>query len=159
MSLRLRYKLPPDIQILHRPPIRPAGEDVVRHDIVVTKCGHNWYDEVVRAMPVVVLPKDLRQLGDHELILLYDLLLRPRYLLVVVVPRRVARPYNKVYVILDVVVYPLKRLIDEREGRVAAGGFGAVDAGRTMFAVAGGVRCGARIRLVEWIWMEVWIIC
>jgi hypothetical protein len=131
----------------------------VRHDIVVAKRGHDRYNEVVRAMPVVVLPKDLRQFGDHELILLYDLLLRPRYFLVIVVPRRVARPYNKVYVFLDVVVYPLEGLVDERKGRVAAGGFGAIDAGRAMFAVAGGIRCGARIRLVEWIWMEVWIIC
>jgi hypothetical protein len=90
--------------------------------------------------------------------LLYDLLLCPRYFLVIVVSRRVARPYNKVYIILDVVVYPLERLVDKREGRVAAGGFGAVDAGRAMFAVAGGVRCGARIRLVEWVWVEVWAI-
>jgi hypothetical protein len=62
MSLRLGYELPPDVQVLHRPPIRPVGEDIVRHDVIVTKRRHNRYNEVVRAMFIVVLPKDLLQL-------------------------------------------------------------------------------------------------
>ena len=72
-------------------------------------------------------------------------------------PRRIARPYDKVYVVFDVVVDPFERLVDKREGRVAASGFGAVYASRAMFAVARCLLCGARISLVERVWMEVWM--
>jgi hypothetical protein len=106
-------------------------------------------------MAVAALPKDIRKFRDHVLILLDDLLLRPWYLVIVIVSRRVARPYNKVDMVFYIVFYPLERLIDQRKRRVAAGGFCAVDASRSAFAMARSVCLCARICLVEGVWMKV----
>lgn len=71
-------------------------------------------------MFILVLPKDLCKFGHHELVLPDYLLWCTGKRVVIIVPRRVACPYNKVYVVLDVVVDPLERLVDERIRRVAA---------------------------------------
>jgi hypothetical protein len=115
----------------------------MRHDVVIAESRHNGYGEVVRAMAVIILPEDFGEFGYHVLVLLYDLLLCPGDFFIIVMSRRVACPYNKVYVILDVVIDPLECLVDEGERRVAAGSFCAVDTGRSSFAMACCVRCGA----------------
>jgi len=156
MSLSLWYKTPPNVEILERPPVGPAEKDVVGHDIVVAECGHDWDNEVVvRRMMMIRLPKNLGELGDHELVLLYNLLLGTWYILIVVVASRVACPYYKVDVVLDVVVDPLKGLVGERVGRVAAGRLCTVDSSRAMLTVAGSARCSARVCFVEGVWVEV----
>lgn len=106
-------------------------------------------------MTVAALSKDLGEFGDHVLILLHDLLLRPWNFVIVIVSRRVAGPYNKIYIVLDVVFYPFERLIDERKGRVASGSFCAIEASRPAFAMARCVSFCARICLVERVWMKV----
>jgi hypothetical protein len=71
------------------------------------------------------------------------------------VPGGVARPYDEIDVLLDVVVYPLECLVDECVGRVAAGGLCAVYACGPALAMACCLGCGAGISLVEGIWVEV----
>lgn len=156
MPLRLGYETPPYIQILHGPSVGPAEEDVMRHDVVVAE-GRDNRDDVVfcRGMLVMVLSEDLGELGDHVLILAYDLPLCSGNFLVVVVPCRVARPDDKVYAVPDIVVDPLERLVDERVGRVAGGRLCAVYARGAMFAVASSVCCGARVCLVVGVRMKV----
>lgn len=70
--------------------------------------------------------------------------------------RRVASPDDKVYVVLDIVLDPFERLVDEGEGGVAGRRLCAVDTGGPMAAMAGGICSGARVRLVEGVGMEVW---
>jgi hypothetical protein len=156
MPLGLWNEAAPDVEVLFGPLVRPAQEDVVGHDVVVAKGGHNGNDVVVDGRMVALrLAKDLCELVDEKFILADDLLLSAGNLLVVVVAGRVASPDDKVDVVLDVVVDPLERLVDKREGRVASRRLCAVDASRAALAVAGGVLGGARIGLVEGIGMEV----
>lgn len=70
-------------------------------------------------------------------------------------PRGVACPYYKVDVVLDVVVYPLERLIDERKWTVAARGLCTVDSCRPMSAMARCLLFGARVCLVEGVWVKI----
>lgn len=155
MSLRLGYKTAPDVQKLRRPPIWSAREDVVWQDVVVPESRYYGYREAVGPLAVAALSKDVRKLGDHVLVLLHDLLLRPRDLVIVVVSRRVAGPYNKVYIVFDVVFYPLERLVDERKRGVASCGFCAIEASGSAFAMARSVGFCARICLVERVWVKV----
>lgn len=156
MSLCLRYEATPDIQILGRPSIRPAREDVVRQYVVVAESRHDWYRKGICTTTVPALSKNLSELGHHVLVLLYDLLLRPRNRIVIVVSRRVASPYDEVYFVFQVVVYPFERLVDERKGRVAARRLCAVNAGRATLAMARRIRGGTRVCLVERVRMEVY---
>jgi hypothetical protein len=103
----------------------------------------------------MLLSEDFYELGDQVLILLYHLFLRSGYPLVIVVSGRVACPDNKIYIILDVLVYPIERLVDESERRVAAGSLCAVYAGRPTLAMTCCLFLRTRVRLVEWIWVEV----
>lgn len=156
MPLSLGDEAPPYVQVFDSPSVRAAQEDVVRHDVVVAKGWYHRNGQVVgRSIMVSSLAEDLCKLGDHELILLDDLLLCTWYVFVVVVPCRIARPYDKVNVILDVVVYPLECLIDERKRRVAAGRLCAVYASRATLAMACCLCSRAGICLVERIWMKV----
>lgn len=155
MSLRLGYKTAPDVQKLRRPPIWPACEDVVWQDVVVPESRYYGYREAVGPVAVAALSKDVRKLGDHVLVLLHDLLLRPWDFVIVVVSRRVAGPYNKVYIVLDVVFNPLERLVDERKRGVASCGFCAIEASGSAFAMARSVGFCARICLVERVWVKV----
>jgi hypothetical protein len=106
-------------------------------------------------MLVLVLSEYLCKFRDHIFVLLHDLLWCSWKRIVVVVPRRVARPYHKVDVVLDVIVDPLECLVDERIGRVAAGRLCAVYACRPALAMACCLFCGAGICLVEGIGMKV----
>ena len=74
MSLRLRYKPPPDIQVLGRPSVRAAREDVVRQYIVVAESRHDWYRKCICTTAVAALSKNLGKFRDHVLVLLDDLL-------------------------------------------------------------------------------------
>jgi hypothetical protein len=113
MSLCLRNEATPDIQILHRPLIGPGKEDVVRHNIIVAERWHDRDHIVARSSSALVrLAKDLCELIDQKFVLLYNLLLCTRQVFVVVMSRRVARPDDKVYIILDIVVDPSERLVD-----------------------------------------------
>ena len=127
----------------------------MRHYVVVAESRHDRYDKVMGAVAMATVSKDVGKPRDHVLILLYDLLLRPRYVLVIVVSRRVARPYDKVDVVLDIVLDPLERLVNERIRRVAASRLCAVESSGPAFAVACCFSGGARICLVEWVRVEV----
>lgn len=120
MSLRLRYETPPNVEILHRPAIRPGQENVMWHDVVVPKRWDHRHCPLVGA-PILVfgVSKDFCELVDHELILAQDLFLGTRELFIVIVPGRVACPNDKVYVIFDIVADPVKRLVYERIRRIA----------------------------------------
>jgi hypothetical protein len=50
-------------------------------------------------MALAAQSKNFSEFGDHVLVLLDDLLLRPWYVLVIVVSRRVAGPYYEVYIV------------------------------------------------------------
>lgn len=139
MSLLFRYKAPPDIQVLHCPSIRASREDVVRQYVVVTECRHYWYRKSVCTTAVTTPSKNLGKLRNHVLVLLYNLLLRARNVVVIVVSRRVASPYNEVYVVFYIVVYPFERLVDESKGRVAARRLCAVNTRRATVTMACGV--------------------
>ena len=158
MPLRLGNEAPPYIEILDRPSVWAACEDIVWHDIVVSESGYYRYREAIRAMALAALSKDFGEFRDHVFVLLDNLLLRPWYILVVVVSRRVARPYYEVYMVLYVVFYPLESLVDERKGRIAAGCFCAVQASGSMSAMARCIRFCARICLVKRVWMEVCVM-
>ena len=121
MPLHFRNEAAPDVEILHRPLVRPLEEDVVRHNVVVAKGRHDGDHIVVGPSAVLVRhAKHLPKLLDQKFILAYDLLLRARMLLVVVVSRRVARPDDEVDIIPDIVLDPSECLIDQRKGGVAA---------------------------------------
>lgn len=158
MSLYLGYESTPDIQVIHRPGIWAASEDVVRHNVVVAKSRHNGNDKIVGAMARLGISKDLYKFRDHELVLVDNLIVCSRYLLVIVVARRVACPYDEVDFILDVVLYPLKRLVDQGKRRVAARRLCAVDARGSSFSVACCAGFCAGICLVERVWVEVCIM-
>jgi hypothetical protein len=155
MSLGFGYEAAPNVQVVHGPGIWPAGEDVVRHDVVIAKRGYDGYDKVGGSVTRAGLAKDLDKLGDHEPVLVDNLLVRSRYLLVIVVAGRVACPYDEVNFILDVVLDPLERLVDEGKGRVAACRLCAVDASGAALAMACCVGGGARVRLVEGVGVEI----
>jgi len=117
MALGLWDEASPDVQILQGPPVGARGEDVMWHDVVVAKSGHDGYSEGVRG--VVVSrgpPKDLGHLADHELVLLDDLVLGARNLLIVVVAGRVSGPDDKVDVVGDMAVYPVHGRVDQGDG-------------------------------------------
>jgi hypothetical protein len=75
MPLSLWYEVPPHVEILLSPAIWTRKKDVVWHDVVVAKRWDYGYDPLV-SMAIVPLArsKDLFEFGDHELILLHNLL-------------------------------------------------------------------------------------
>jgi hypothetical protein len=90
VPLRLRYEIPPNFQVFQRPSVRPSLEDIVRHHIIVAKRRNDRNGKIVCricVVDVVVLPENLCELGNQQLILFHDLLLAPWQLLIVVVPR------------------------------------------------------------------------
>ena len=99
MSLRLRYEAPPYVEILDGPSVWAGCENIVWHDIVVSPSRYYGYPEAVGAMALAAQSKNFSEFGDHVLVLLDDLLLRPWYVLVIVVSRRVAGPYYEVYIV------------------------------------------------------------
>jgi len=121
MPLSFWDEASPNIEVLHSPFVRPLEENVVRHDVVVAKCWHDRDHIVIDPSAILIRhAKHLCKLLYQELILAYDLLLRACMLFVVVVSRRVARPDDKVDIVLDIVLDPSKCLIDERKRRIAA---------------------------------------
>lgn len=155
MSLCLGYESAPNVQVIHCPRIWAASEDVMRHNVVVAKSRHNGNDKIVGPMARPGISKDLYKLRDHELVLVDNLIVCSRYLLVIVVARRVACPYDEVDFILDVVLYPLERLVDKGKRRVAARRLCAVDARGPSLAMACCIGCCAGICLVERVGVEV----
>jgi hypothetical protein len=156
MALGLWDETPPHVQVLLGPAIRALQENVVWHNVVVAKGRDHGYRVLVGApMFVLVLAEHLCELGHHIFVLLHDLLGRSWQRIVVVVPCGVARPYDKVDVVLDVVVNPLERLVDERIGRVAARRLCAVHACGPALAMACCLLRGAGIRLVVGVGVEI----
>lgn len=136
MPLRFRDEAAPDIEIFHRPLVRPLEEDVVRHNVVVAKGWHYGYHIVVGPSAVFIRHAEhLPKLLDQELVLAYNLLLRARMLLVVVVPRRVTRPDDKVDIVPYIILDPPESLIDQRKRGVAPRSLCAVDACWSLLAV------------------------
>jgi hypothetical protein len=159
MSLRLGDKTLPDIQVFGRPLVRPTQEDVVRHDIIVAKSRHDRDLEVMLGIHMVLgaaRSKHVCKFCDQQLILRNDLLLCSWYLLIIIVARRVAGPYDEVYAISQVLVDPFEGLVNQGEGGIAAGRLAAIHACRSSFAVASGICFGAGICLVEGVWVEIW---
>lgn len=93
----------------------------MRHDVVIAKRWYNGDDIVADPSAILIRhPKHLGELLYQKLILAYDLLLRARVLLVVVVSRRIACPDYKVDIVLDIVLDPSERLVDQRIWRIAS---------------------------------------
>lgn len=69
---------------------------------------------------------------------------------------RVASPDDKIDLVFEMVVEPLKRCIDEGEWRITIGRLGAEDACRAGITMACRLcRCGGE-GFVESIWMKIW---
>ena len=159
MSLCLWNHTVPNVQILACPPIWALGEDVVRHDVIVSKGRYDGDAEGICGCIMPICPsKDLGKLGHKKFVLFYYLLLRSRYFLIVVVSSRIARPHDKIYVVGDVVLDPFECLIHQGIRAIASRCFCPVEACRPVFAMAGCSAFGARVRLVEGVWMEVYML-
>lgn len=157
VPLRLGDETPPNTEIPLGPFIRAREHDIMRHDVIVAKGGDDGDLVVVCRIIIVVLvlSKDFGEFADHELVGMYDLLLGAGYLLVVVMPCGITCPYDEVYFIGNVVLYPVEGRIDERWRGVAGRGFGAIVAGWATFSVAGCICRCARVCLVEGVWVEI----
>lgn len=84
-----------------------------------------------------------------------DLLDAARELLVVVVACRVAGPDDEINRVFDVLIYPVKGRIDQREGAVTVARLGAISTSRAFLSMACCVFIGSGIGLVEGVGMEV----
>ena len=158
MDLLLRHELPPNRRESLQPRIRPWAQDVVRQDVVVPQRGHDWDSEVVERILVVVvlgLAEHLEELAHDELVLVEDLPGRARDPVVVVVPRRVARPQHEVDRVLQVVVDPSERRVDQGDGAVACRCLGPVQTCRPRASVAGVILLRRRVSLEEWVGVDV----
>lgn len=157
--LHFRDELPPDVEEGARPAVRALGHDVVRQDVVVADVRDDGHDVVVVRVRVllvaVVLAEDFCQLAHHELVQTDHLLRRAGQLLVVVVPRGVARPYHEVHLVLQLLPDPFHRLVDQRDRAVAIADLGAVDAGGALSMVAGVVLTRRGVYFVKAIGMEI----
>ena len=76
-------------------------------------------------------------------------------LLVVVMPRRITRPYDEINGIFEVFFDPVEGSVEEAEGAVTIGDFGPIGPGRTLAPVASILFSYGRMILVERVWMEV----
>lgn len=89
----------------------------MRHNVVVSKSRDDWYSKVLGwILFILVVAKDLGELLHHELVLGDDLVLGARQLLVIVVPRGVTGPDDKIDVIGYVVLDPVHGGVDEGDG-------------------------------------------
>lgn len=115
VSLLLGDEIPPNIQILHGPLVRPLQKDVVRHNVIVAKGGYDRHHQRTGWALGVVFgsPKDLGEFRNDMLILLDDLGLRARDLLVIVVAGGIAGPDDEVDVVAQMFLHPLERLVDQ----------------------------------------------
>ena len=159
VPLRLRYEIPPNFQVFQRPFVRPSLEDIVRHHIIVAKRRNDRNGKIVCrvcVVDVVVLPENLCELGNQQLILFHDLLLAPWELLVVVVPRRVPRPDHEVDSALEVLLDPLESRVEKGYRGITVGRLCAIDSRRPMSSVTGRSFLRGGVCLVERIEVEVW---
>lgn len=111
----------PDLVELSRLQRRAGGKQVVRVDVVVAQAGHDLHPAVEDGLLLLaVVHEGVDEVGHHPLVHVEDLCLRPRVGSVVVVADVVARPDDKVDVVLHVGAQPLQRGGVEVQRRVAA---------------------------------------
>lgn len=118
MPLLFRDEFLPDAQVLFRPSIRTFLEDVVGQNIVVAKRGHHRDNQIIGGVVVLIvvgLAKDLQDLLYQQFIELNNLLSASRYLFVVVVTSRVARPHHEINRVFQLRRDPIKGRIDQRD--------------------------------------------
>lgn len=85
------------------------------HNVVISKGRDYWHNEVVGwvcIVDVLILAKDFSELGNQELILFNNLLLCPRYLLIIIMSRRIASPYYEIDVVFEVLLDPFECFVD-----------------------------------------------
>ena len=158
MALLLGDKISPDIEVSRGPTIRPTKKDIMRKNIIVSK-GRNYRNlEIigrVGVVEVVVLAKDIDEARDEEAVLRKHLILATGDVFVVVMTRTVARPYDEIDAVGDIVFDPLERGIDQRNWAVAVAEFGTVRSGRSGATMTSSLLLGRCIVFVERIWVEI----
>lgn len=158
MPLLFRDKLPPDVQILHCPPVRSLEKNVVWHHVIVAKRWYNWHDEIVRRIRIIgilVVTEHFDKLAHEELILLNDLVFASRKLLIVVMSCGISSPYHKVYRVFDVLVDPLEGRVDKGERSVAVRRFCAIEPSGAVSTVAREILLGGGVGFVVWVGVEI----
>lgn len=123
----------------------------MRQNIIVAQGRDDWNFQGL--VCVADLAKYIQKLVRDESVRTQNLVLGSRDLFVAVMACRVARPYNKIDMILDVFLDPFECRVHEREGRVAIRGFCTVRAGCALSVMAGIVFFGGRMDFVEGIRM------
>lgn len=122
MPLLFRYELTPKILVFSCPYIWPFEENVVRKYIVVPERWDDWNQEVVVGIVIIepiLLAPYLDELFHHKLVLRDDLVACAGYMFIIVMACTVPGPYNKVDLVLQVILDPLEGGIDKRVWRVA----------------------------------------
>jgi hypothetical protein len=140
----------PDIAVGLKPLVGPRVEDIVREEVIVAKGRDDGNGELL-----AVIGEGIDNLLREERVGTEDVAFVSGNLLVAIVAGTVASPNDKVDLVLEVCANPIESRVDEGQGRVAIGGFGAVVAGRPLFAMAGDAFCGGSVRLVKGVGMEI----
>ena len=127
MSLLFGNKSLPNGGEFFRPGIWSLEENVVWHHIIVPKCRYDRYLQVFRR--VFVVPENLNKFVHQHLVQPNNLISSSGDLIIRVVPGRIPSPDYEINIVFQIIMYPLKRSVDEGEGRIAIGIFGAVETG------------------------------
>lgn len=150
VTLRFGDEAAPDITVGVQPLIGAGIEDVVREEIIVAK-GRDDGD-VKFAM---FASDSVHEFVGEDAVGAEDGTAITGVLLVAVVTGRVARPDDKVDIVLDVGLDPIEGGVDEGEGGVAVGLLCAVRSGMASLAVAGDALLRRRMRFVELVGMQI----
>ena len=158
MPLKLRNKMFPDIIVCCSPLIWSRQENIMRQDVIITNSRNNRNLKIVarvRVICILWLSKHLIKFRNQQLILAYQLFLGADYTLVVIVSCRIARPYDKINFVLNILLYPGERCIDERYRAVAARHFRAEITRLSGISVASATLLSRRANYVKWIRVEI----
>lgn len=110
MSLLLWDKWPPYLAQLACPFIWPFFKDIVRHHVIVADIRNDWNRGFVLAA-IFLLSKHLQELVYHSLIEFLNLLFRARMAFIIVMAGRISGPNNKINLISEISLDPIKCLI------------------------------------------------
>ncbi|RCI07880.1 hypothetical protein L249_5874 [Ophiocordyceps polyrhachis-furcata BCC 54312] len=121
----------PQVAVGPKPAVGPGAERVVRQEIIVAEIGHHRHRQ-----PAIGRGKGVQELCGDGPVRFEDAGGVSRVFIITAVTGRVAGPNDKVDVILDIASYPVKGGVDEGPRRVATRLFRAVEAGRTVTAMA-----------------------
>ena len=124
----------------------------MRKDVVVTE---SW-DDRDRQTAVCGIGEDVEEPLGHHAVGTEDLGRSSRYSFVIVVTRTVSGPNDKVDLVLEVLLYPGERRVDQGKGRIAVGGFASVGAGVALAVMADAFLVGGGMDFVELVGVEIW---